>query len=44
MSFLTHFGAILKGVIDIRDLIFFGTLIAFWLFANVIIIDLKKAA
>ncbi len=44
MSFLTHFSAILKGVIDIRDLIFFATLIAFWLFANVIVIDLRKAA
>jgi ABC-2 type transport system permease protein len=44
MSFLTHFSAILKGVIDIRDLIYFLSLIAFWLFANVIIIDLKKAA
>jgi ABC-2 type transport system permease protein len=44
MSFLTHFSAILKGVIDLRDLIFFFSLIAFWLFANVIVIDLKKAA
>ena len=44
MSFLTHFSAILKGVIDIRDLIYFLSLIAFWLFANVVIIDLKKAA
>jgi ABC-2 type transport system permease protein len=44
MSFLTHFSAILKGVIDLRDLIFFFSLIAFWLFANVIIINQKKAA
>ncbi len=44
MSFLTHFSAILKGVIDLRDLIYFLSLIAFWLFANVIIIDQKKAA
>jgi len=44
MSFLTHFAAVLKGVIDLRDLVFFVSLIAFWLFANVIIIDLRKAA
>ncbi|MEE2699210.1 MAG: ABC transporter permease subunit [Pseudomonadota bacterium] len=44
MSFLTHFSAILKGVIDIRDLIYFLSLIAFWLFANVIVIDQKKAS
>ncbi len=44
MSFLTHFSAIMKGVIDFRDLIFFTSLIVFWLFANVIVIDLKKAA
>jgi ABC-2 type transport system permease protein len=44
MSFLTHFSSILKGVIDIRDLIYFLSLITFWLFANIIIIDIKKAA
>ncbi len=44
MSFLTHFAAVMKGVIDLRDIIFFASLIAFWLFANVIIIDLRKAA
>jgi ABC-2 type transport system permease protein len=31
-------------VIDIRDLIYFLSLITFWLFANIIIIDIKKAA
>ena len=43
MSFLTHFSAVMKGVIDLRDLVFFTSLIAFWLFANVVVIDLKKA-
>ena len=42
-SFLTHFEAITKGVIDLRDLVFFVSLIAFWLFANAIVIDLRKA-
>ena len=43
MSFLTHFSTIMKGVIELRDLIFFASLIAFWLFANIIAVDLKKA-
>jgi len=42
-SFLTHFNAIIKGVIDLRDLIYFLSLMAIWLFANIIIIELKKA-
>jgi len=43
MSFLTHFNAIARGVIDLRDLIFFVSFIGCWLFANVIIVELKKA-
>ena len=31
LSFLTHFTSISKGVIDFRDLLYFGTLIAAWL-------------
>jgi len=42
-SFLTHFNAISKGIIDIRDLIYFFSLIAFWLFATAILIEMKKA-
>lgn len=42
-SFITHFNAIIKGVIDLRDLIFFLSLIGLWLFINVIVIELKKA-
>jgi ABC-2 type transport system permease protein len=42
-SFLTHFNAISKGVIDIRDLIFFLSLIIFWLFVTAIFIEMKKA-
>ncbi len=44
MSFLTHFQAILGGVIDIRDVIFFGSLIGLALFVNVVLVDLKKEA
>lgn len=42
-SFLSHFNAITKGVIDLRDLIYFASLIAFWLFANAILLEMKKA-
>lgn len=42
-SFLSHFNAITQGVIDMRDFIYFASLIAFWLFANVILIEMKKA-
>ncbi|MDP6183732.1 MAG: ABC transporter permease subunit [Gammaproteobacteria bacterium] len=41
-SFLTHFESILKGVVDIRDIVFFASLIAFWLYANVLAIEAKK--
>ena len=43
LSFLTHFGSIAKGVIDIRDVLYFATLIAVWLAATAIVLDLKKA-
>ncbi len=43
LSFLTHFDAISKGVIDIRDLVYFAALISFWLAATAIVLDLKKA-
>ncbi len=42
-SFLTHFESIRKGVIDIRDIFYFAILISFWLYANVVTIDAKKA-
>lgn len=43
LSTLTHFDSIQKGIIDIRDLIYFAVLISFWLYANVITIEAKKA-
>ena len=43
-SFLTHFESIKKGVIDVRDLIYFVTLICFWLYANVVAIENRKAS
>jgi ABC-2 type transport system permease protein len=42
-SFLSHFSAISEGVIELRDVVFFASLIVFWLFVNAVVIDLKKA-
>jgi ABC-2 type transport system permease protein len=43
LSFLTHFQSIAKGVIDVRDLLYFATVIVAWLIANAIVLDMKKA-
>lgn len=43
-SFLAHFNSIVEGVIDLRDLVYFASLIALWLFVNAIIIEHKKLA
>jgi len=43
LSFLTHFSSISKGVIDLRDLLYFVLMTGFWLYASAIVIDLKKA-
>ncbi|HZF17589.1 MAG TPA: ABC transporter permease subunit [Steroidobacteraceae bacterium] len=42
-SFLMRFQSISKGVLDLRDLLFFLMVMGFWLLATVIIIDIKKA-
>jgi ABC-2 type transport system permease protein len=43
LSFFTHFESIKKGVIDVRDLLYFGMLGAFFLLATSIALDLRKA-
>ncbi len=43
LSFLKHFMDISKGVIDARDLVYFALVIGFWLMANVVILEMKKA-
>lgn len=43
LSFFRHFADISKGVIDLRDLVYFALVIGFWLFANVLILEIKKA-
>jgi gliding motility-associated transport system permease protein len=43
LSFWTHFASIRKGVIDLRDLLYFVSVGAAWLAANAIVLDMKKA-
>ena len=42
-SFLTHFSAIAKGVMDVRAIVFFLSLIVLCLFINCQIVEVKKA-
>lgn len=43
LSFLSHFNSISRGVVDLRDLIYFALVIGFWLAANRILVEIKKA-
>ena len=43
-SFLSHFGQLMKGVIDLSTALFFGSLIVICLILNTLLVDLKKAA
>ena len=42
LSFQTHFESILRGVLELRDLVYFLGLIAFFLFANVTVLEMNK--
>ena len=42
LSFLEHFRDISRGVVDVRDAVFFGSTIVFFLFANVVAVELRK--
>jgi ABC-2 type transport system permease protein len=43
MSAIVHFDNIIRGTLDVSDIVYFVSLTAFWLFANVLTIELKKA-
>mgnify|MGYP001126009094 CR=1 FL=1 len=43
LSFLLHYNSISRGVVDLRDLLYFALVIGFWLLANRIVLELKKA-
>lgn len=42
LSFLTHFQSISRGVIDLRDLVYFALLIAACLYANTIVLAITR--
>ena len=43
LSFMTQFSSLSRGVIDLRAVLYFTLVIGFWLAANAIVLDLKKA-
>ena len=43
LSFMSNFRAIARGVIDVSALVYFASVITFFLFANVVLVDLYKA-
>ncbi|MGR3913152.1 MAG: ABC transporter permease [Gammaproteobacteria bacterium] len=44
LSFLEHFRGMSRGVIDLRDVVFFASTMAFFLFANVVAVERSKDA
>jgi ABC-2 type transport system permease protein len=43
LSFLTHFSSVSKGVLSLRDVLYFISMIAFWLAATAVVVELKQA-
>jgi len=43
-SFLTHFSSLSRGVLDLKTLLYFASVIALWLFLGRLIIEAKKEA
>ena len=43
-SFITHFNAMARGVMDLRDIIYFGSVIGFMLFVNGMVLKAWKTA
>ena len=43
LSLLTHFQAISKGVLDLRDGLYFAMTIGAWLYATTLVLELRKA-
>ena len=42
LSFLSHFSSLSKGVIDLRDFIYYFSLIGIWLYINIELVNMKK--
>jgi len=43
LSFLTHFENLMKGVLDLRDLLFFALVMVFFLLASTALLDTRKS-
>jgi len=43
MSALTHFEGMMRGVLDLRDVLYFATMTAAFLFLNAVVVEWKKA-
>ncbi len=43
LSAMTHFASINRGVVVLSDVVYWVSMILFWLFVNVIVVELKKA-
>jgi ABC-2 type transport system permease protein len=43
LSFMTHFGAITKGVLGLNDLLYFLSVILVWLLATTVVVEMKQA-
>jgi ABC-2 type transport system permease protein len=43
LSFMTHFGAITKGVLGLNDLLYFVSVIGIWLLATTVVVEMKQA-
>lgn len=43
VSFDTRFQDIMRGVLDFRDIVYFLSLMGCWLFANALVLDIKKS-
>ncbi|MCZ6502750.1 MAG: ABC transporter permease subunit [Gammaproteobacteria bacterium] len=43
LSFLTHFTSVSKGVLSLRDILYFFSMIVFWLFTTAVVLELKQA-
>ncbi len=44
LSILTHFQSLMRGLIGLQDIIFFLSIIVFWLFATVVVLDRRKGS
>ena len=42
LSFMTHFGAITKGVLGLNDLLYFVSVIGVWLLATTVVVEMKQ--